>query len=366
MTEVETGTTLEVDDEAWDGFVASTHPWPYLQLTAWGAVKAANGWSPRRAVVATPGQEAAATMGAQVLLRRVSGLPWAFAYAPRGPVASRWSRDAVEAWTARVRRVLAPVGAGVLRIDPEIEAEGPVGVEVATSLSAAGWRPAAAVQPTVTRLIDLGADEGALWSDLRKKWRQYVNRARGRGVGVVDATALEPGADPVALFYRIYQETARRAGFSIRSEASYRRVWEVFSARRAAHLLFAREADGEFSAVLFLVRCGGRVVEPYGGMTARAAESRANYLLKWEAIRWARAEGAAIYDLWGLATPGIAHFKAGFGGREVRYVGAFDLDLHPLAAPLYRSAVAIRRWIGRRGRRDAARPKTGEAGEGEP
>ena len=38
-------------------------------------------------------------------------------------------------------------------------------------------------------------------------------------------------------------------------------------------------------ATLFLVRCGTRVVEPYGGMTLDGGESRANYLLKWEAIR---------------------------------------------------------------------------------
>ena len=68
------------------------------------------------------------------------------------------------------------------------------------------------------------------------------------------------------------------------------------------------------------MRCGTRVVEPYGGMTAAGGESRANYLLKWEAIRTSREQGATSYDLWGLATGGIAHFKTGFGGREVRYI----------------------------------------------
>ena len=70
-------------------------------------------------------------------------------------------------------------------------------------------------------------------------------------------------------------------------------------------------------------------------MTAAGAELRANYLLKWEAIRRSREEGAATYDLWGLAHPGIAHFKTGFGGREVRYVGAWDLVLDPLGRRVY-------------------------------
>ncbi len=74
------------------------------------------------------------------------------------------------------------------------------------------------------------------------------------------------------------------------------------------------------------------MVEPYGGMTQAGAESRANYLLKWEAIRRSAEAGASVYDMWGLAHAGIEQFKAGFGGREANYVGAFDLVDDPAAA----------------------------------
>ena len=70
-------------------------------------------------------------------------------------------------------------------------------------------------------------------------------------------------------------------------------------------------------------------------MTAAGAESRANYLLKWEAIRSSRSRAPTSYDLWGLAHAGIAHFKTGFGGREVRYIGAWDLVLDPLGRRTY-------------------------------
>ena len=100
----------------------------------------------------------------------------------------------------------------------------------------------------------------------------------------------------------------------------------------------------------FVVRCGPRVVEPYGGMTAAGADSRANYLLKWEAIRSSREAGATSYDLWGLATGGIAHFKTGFGGREVRYIGAWDLVLSGTGRRAYDLAQGARvRWARRRG-----------------
>jgi lipid II:glycine glycyltransferase (peptidoglycan interpeptide bridge formation enzyme) len=94
-------------------------------------------------------------------------------------------------------------------------------------------------------------------------------------------------------------------------------------------------------------------------MTREGGESRANYLLKWEAIRSSRELGATSYDLWGLATGGIAHFKTGFGGREVRYIGAWDLVLDPLGRQVYQGAQRARvEWARRRhgigGERDAA------------
>jgi lipid II:glycine glycyltransferase (peptidoglycan interpeptide bridge formation enzyme) len=171
-------------------------------------------------------------------------------------------------------------------------------------------------------VIDLRADEAALWADLRKKWRQYVNKARAGGVVVVDA-----GPERLDEFYRIYRETADRAGFLIRAQSAYRDVWDAYAPGGRARLLFAELPGGEPVATLFLVRAGNRVVEPYGGMTPGGADSRANYLLKWEAIRTSREAGATTYDLWGLAHAGIDHFKTGFGGREVRYVGAWDLVL---------------------------------------
>jgi lipid II:glycine glycyltransferase (peptidoglycan interpeptide bridge formation enzyme) len=154
--------------------------------------------------------------------------------------------------------------------------------------------------------------------------------------------------DALGIFYAIYRETAARAGFMIRTEAAYRDVWNAYRPGGLARLLIARLPDGEPVAALLLVRCGGRVVEPYGGMTQAGAESRANYLLKWEAIRSSREAGATTYDLWGLAHPGIAHFKAGFGGREVRYVGAWDLVLDGLGRVVYTAAQRGRVWVARR------------------
>lgn len=344
-----------IDDAAWDAFVAATPFGSYLQRAAWARVKAVNGWASARVVArSAPGDPA---VGAQLLLRRPRGVPWAFAYAPRGPVAEAWTAEAIGRFTEALRSTRLGRISHV-RIDPEIESGGAQDIDgsLAGALRGAGWRSAPAIQPSSTRIVDVSIGEAALWDGLRKKWRQYVNKARTAGVTVVEADG-----DPIAPFYRIYRETAERAGFLIRTERAYRDIWEAYRPSGDATMLFARDGAGTPQAALFLIRNGTRVVEPYGGMTAAGADLRANYLLKWEAIRRASASGATVYDMWGLAQPGIAHFKAGFGGREVRYIGAYDLNLSGIGRRFYAVGQAVRVQFARR---RAGLSTTGSAAEG--
>jgi lipid II:glycine glycyltransferase (peptidoglycan interpeptide bridge formation enzyme) len=376
---------LAPDLPAWDAFVSASTPGSHLQTSAWAEVKAPNGWRPMRFMGTTitagsspagprtplapaahdaapppagpdemehedaeskSGTERDTAFGAQLLLRRPRLFPWAFAYAPRGPVLEDWNPAAVEAFTGSLRQALAasPQRVSHVRIEPEIELNGPADVdgELRRALRRNGWRPGAPIQPPRTRQVDLRPEEAVLWGDLRKKWRQYVNKARHGGIRVVDASA-----DRLPEFYSIYQETAKRAGFIIRTYESYAAVWEAFARLGMARLLMAETPDGKGVATLFVLRVGNRVIEPYGGMTAEGAESRANYLLKWEAIRTSREQGAVSYDMWGLSHGGIEHFKTGFGGREIRYVGAWDLVLDPVGRLAFDSAQAMQDRVGR-------------------
>ena len=181
------------EPEAWDQFVEANDPGSYLQLSGWAAVKAVNGWSAHRLTAGggTPGGAGQEAIGAQILVRRPRPMPWGFAYAPRGPVAAGWNAGTIQAFTQGARQALPGLAERIshLRIDPEIELEGPLDPdgELRRALRAAGWRPASPIQPNATRIVDLRADEDGLWGDLRKKWRQYINKARNAGIVVVEA-----------------------------------------------------------------------------------------------------------------------------------------------------------------------------------
>ena len=96
-------------------------------------------------------------------------------------------------------------------------------------------------------------------------------------------------------------------------------MWDTLAPRGMARLLFAEvDETGQAVATLFLVGAGPRVTDLYGGTTAEGGRLRANYLLKWEAIRRSREAGYTQYDLWGLPREGIEQFKSGFGGTRDR------------------------------------------------
>ena len=328
MTELD-AQTLRQSSEAWDAFVEASAVGSHLQLTAWATVKRANGWRAVR-VVADGGS---GPIGAIVLVHRLGPGPFSMGYAPRGPIATTWDRASLDAFTAALRRTARRLRLTHVTVDPGLE-----DAAAAELLRAAGWKPSDPVQPPRSLLIDLAPTEAQLWSDLRSTTRRWVNRARRDGCTVEEGTDADFDA-----FYAIMVETAERGGFIHRTAETYREVLDTFGPGGHASLLLGRLPDGTLAAVKMLLRSGGRVTQPYSGMTEAGAESRANYLLEWETIRRAKLAGDTLYDMWGMSTPGIAYFKSGFGGREVAYIGAYDL----VTLPFLRDGIRLARraWV---------------------
>jgi lipid II:glycine glycyltransferase (peptidoglycan interpeptide bridge formation enzyme) len=341
------------DRSAWNAFVEAAPYRSFPQLWEWGELREPFGWIPLRIAV---GEDPAGPPRAvaQVLLRRVPVVGWRLAYVPRGPVGELDEAPVRDALFAALRSLARSEDVATVKVDPEATPNSAFGA----SLLAPPWRAAAKVQPPRTRLIDLAAGEEELRSALKRKHRQYVNKAERAGIvvetldGSVDETTARAA---IGDFYRIYVHTAERAGFVARARHYYERVWSLFAPSGHARLAFATH-DGQRLATLFHFLCGDRAAEAFGGMTDEGAESRANYLLKWQSIIGFKREGYATYDLWGLATGGIAQFKEGFGGRQVDYVGARDMPLRAaedaalrLALPAYGLAQRARlRLAGRR------------------
>lgn len=352
---------VEVTDAGvWNRFVESAAYHSFPQLWEWGEVRAAAGWRPLRlAVGPSPDRPVA---GAQLLLRRVPLTGWHLAYVPRGPIGALDDAATRVALYSALRGLGRAEKIATVRADPEARPDTAYG----QALLGQPWRAAPKVQPPTTRIIDLTVGEDALRAGLKPKHRQYVSKAEREGVGIEQFDGSSPAAatgPALADFNRIYQFTARRAGFAAREPSYYERVWGAFAPTGRVRLSFAT-LNGERVATIFHITCGERAVETYGGMTEAGADARANYLLKWTAISDFAREGFAVYDMWGYVTGGIRQFKDGFGGEEIEYVGARDLSLSApvdaalrIALPAYGLARRLR--VKLLGRADSS-PITGE------
>ncbi len=325
---------LRRDAAAWDAFVESTESDFPLQLSAWATAKAVSGWTAER-VVADGGS---GPIGGQLLVRRLGPGPFAVGYLPRGPVARRFDAASLAAFTAALRAVARARRLTHVTADPGLEGSQHDGL-----MAAAGWRPTSAVQLTSSQVIDLSRSEDELWSDVYKSSRRYANGARKRGCRV-----REGDESDLPVFYDILVETAVRSGFIPRAFEAYRAVYRAFHAQGRAMLLIGSLPDGTDVSSKLILFCGGRASQLYGGLSDAGGEIRAGHFFEWQAILRCKAAGATVFDMWGRSTPGIAHFKAGFGGRVVEYGGTWDLVVNPLVHALVGQGRRGAVWLARR------------------
>jgi len=81
----------------------------------------------------------------------------------------------------------------------------------------------------------------------------------------------------------------------------------------------------------------------YGASSGKKRNLMPNHLLQWEAMLRARVDGVQEYDFWGApdrldeSDPmwGVYRFKAGFGGRFVERIGAYDYPVNRQSYFLY-------------------------------
>jgi lipid II:glycine glycyltransferase (peptidoglycan interpeptide bridge formation enzyme) len=301
---------------------------------------------------------------AMVLKRRVPRLPLSILYVPKGPALDFHDAPLRRQVLAQLEKVARREKAIFIKIDPEVvrswglehERVSPLGKATMRDLMQRGWRPSAdQVQFRNTVELYLNRTEEELLAEMKQKTRYNIRLAERKGVVVRQGT---PADFPTIA--EMYHETAARDGFTVRPREYYLDGWTTLYEARMAQPLVA-EVEGRPVAAVILVRFGQRVIYMYGASRNEARERMPNHLLQWEAIRWARYQGAAVYDFWGAPDEfvetdrlwGVWRFKAGFNGEVVRFIGAWDFPARPLWYRFYTQVIP--RYLdylrGRRGDR---------------
>lgn len=356
-------------------FLRSRRSVSFLQTPAWGRVKTewrseSLGWYDGRQLV-----------GAGLVLHRpVPRLDRVtLAYLPQGPVID-WTGD-LDAWLDPLATRLGAHGAFAIRLGPPVrtttwsagqvkagiadprvgrltdlpgEQDDPAGAHVTARLRAAGWLPQSpehgfgAGQPQFTYEVPLaGRTEDDLLRGMNQLWRRNLKKADREGVEVTVGTDLKA-------FHDLYVHTAERDRFTPRPLPYFETMVAAMSAEDPERIrLYLAHHRGDLVAAAILVRVGAHAWYTYGASSTEKREVRGSNACQWAMLRDCLAAGCDVYDLRGVTATldaddphvGLIRFKAGTGGRAVRYAGEWDLPLRPM---LYR---AFDLYLRRRGRR---------------
>jgi peptidoglycan pentaglycine glycine transferase (the first glycine) len=337
--------TSDISERDWNSFVAASPVGHILQSSQWGQLKERFGWQVARVAIENQGQW---LVGAQVLFRPIG--PWTIAYVPKGPITDWADAEVTQTLLDALHHLCHQRHAILLKIEPDL-AEGPALVQKLTRL---GFRASPQpIQPRCTILLDLTLDPEDILAQMKSKTRYNIRLAARKGVTVRDGTAKDlPG------FYRLMQITGERDDFGIHSEPYYEVAHQLFVPQGLAKLFLATFEDKVLAGIMAFA-FGQRAWYMYGASSDEHRNLMPNYLLQWEAIKWAKERGCLTYDLWGIPDEeeetlereflkrsdglwGVYRFKRGFGGQVVHYLGAYDYVYSPLLYWLYNRLVTWR------------------------
>lgn len=354
------------DREVWNTTAAQFPSAHILQSWEWGEFKhLTTGWTPMRLAFSRDGQTVAM---ASIGVRKAG--PLKVMYAPKAPlILNEGDVDlanevlaALEAYARRERAI-------TLKIDPDIphtlgapddeggERPDPRGIAWQNLLARRGWvYSREQIQFKNTIIIDLTPDEDTLLMRLSQNTRRKVRVAERAGVTIRTATDAD-----LPILVQLYQETGRRDGFLTRPQAYYERAWRDFMQAGRCHALIA-EAGGVEIAHVVLYQFGQTCWYFYGASRDLHRDKMPNYLLQWEAMRWAKAQGCTRYDLWGAPDVfedsdrmwGVYQFKRGFRGTVHQHIGAYDYAPNKLAYTAFTNVLPRLRSLARRARHGRA------------
>ncbi len=321
----------EISPIEWDAFISQFSNPHILQTTPWGQLKADFGWQSV--------QIATHDCGAQILIKRI--LPGInFAYIPKGPIGPNWDQLWSEIDTiCRGRKCV------FLKVEPDYWMSGESNqTDHNHQLPDIFIQSQHSIQPMRSLLVDITGQETQILGRMKQKTRYNINLALKKNV------IVEPHTD-LSTFYDLMEITGQRDQFGIHSLAYYQRAYDLFHVRDLCQLLLA-EFEGTPISALIVFRVGNRAWYFYGASSNLHRDRMPNYLLQWEAIRWAKSQGCREYDLWGVPDVdfatleanfaarndglwGVYRFKRGFGGELKRSVGPWDRIYNPLLYRLY-------------------------------
>lgn len=316
---------IESEEALYDHFVEH-HPYTsFFQTRAWGDFQKQ---IPGRSKTWIFGLfEDKKIVGTMLVVRHDLPLGKCWLYTPRGPLLDWKNEGLVRACAAQIAQLAHQEKALFWRVDPLIPTTDPILSYVQSALKTIHARPAhASFQPEHTRILDLTQSEEVILSQMKQKGRYNIKLAAKKGVTVSESK-------DVTLFTKMMTETSVRDGFSVHAAHTYKALLNVFTKNPHAKLFIAKTTDGTPLAAAIILFYTQTATYLYGASTSQNRHLMGPYLLHWEIMRTAKADGYTYYDFFGIAPEntlkhpwrGVTEFKEKFGGTVKTYMPSHEI-----------------------------------------
>jgi len=209
----------------------------------------------------------------------------------------------------------------VLRIVPNIIEN--QNRDTAATFVSAGFSRCKSTKPMHTFVLDLSFSLEESRKNFRSNWRNHLNRAEKNGLEVIEGTDDKL----YKMFKLIYDEMLARKRYQVTEDIDAFGSIQMNLPEPLKMKIMICKHQGKPVSGLVCSAIGNTAIYLLGATSNEGMKLQASYLLQWKTLEWLKKISCPWYDLWGInpeRNPGVYHFKAGLGGKDVRYLGQFD------------------------------------------
>ncbi len=195
-----------------------------------------------------------------------------------------------------------------------------------------------------TLLLDLSRSLEELRKGLDQKWRNQLNRAERNNLSIDEGSST--------MLYRTFLDLqkemrSRKAFVPGVDYEEFGRIQENLSNSQKMRIAVCK-SNGKAISVVVVSALGDTGIYLLGSTGNEGLTLKGSYLLQWRIIQWLKEIGCQWYDLGGIdpdSNPGVYHFKAGLGGKDISFIGQFELTQRPLHSFIIKSVEFVKKRI---------------------
>jgi len=197
-------------------------------------------------------------------------------------------------------------------------------VEDKLDLGKIGLKKSKNIQPQKTLILDITKPEKELMKNMHYKTRYNIRLAERKNI------KIEKNKDSFEDFWRLVKKTTERDKFKPHPKEYYKKMLKIPGVKLFLALIpsSTEQTRPKIIAANIVVFYKKQAIYLHGTSDYNYRNLMAPYLLQWKQILEAKKKECIEYDFWGIDEekwPGVTRFKKGFSGKEIKYIGAYDM-----------------------------------------